>query len=156
MDGGDRIEKLVARLDQIPDAGSRELAHELIAAILALHRAGWQRVLEFAQQAGEPGHALLRRVADDDLTGGLLALYELHPDSMESRVEQTLRTFDAAVQTTDITEGNVRVSLRSGGTGLKRRLEAAIREACPDAASVKVEAPERVAGFVPLASLTAK
>ena len=123
------IEELVTRLDQIADANSREIAHELMTAILALNSAGWQRLVEFVQQAGEPGQTVLRKMAEDNLTGGLLALYGLHPDSMESRVNRTLRMFDAVTQTTDVSDGQVKVTLHSGyglttqtGSGDSRRL----------------------------------
>jgi hypothetical protein len=152
----DRIEELVARLDTIPDPQSREAAHQLVAAILDLNAAGLRRILELSQQAGAPGQALLRKIAEDSLTGGLLALYGIHPDSMETRVQQTLQKLNTTAHTLHVKDGNVTVKLRSGGPSLKSRLEAAIREVCPDAESVIVQEPGRVAGFVPLTSLTAQ
>jgi hypothetical protein len=50
-------------------------------------------------------------------------------------------------------EGVVRVRVTGNGRGLKESVEAAVREAVPDAAEIVIEESAPSGGFVPLSSL---
>ena len=146
-----RIEKLVERVGEIPDIESRKAAHELMEAVLELHGAGLERTLEILFESGESGKVAIRKLAADKLVSSLLVLHGLHPDDMETRVQQALGKMSGRAELLGIFEGVVRV--RVTGDGLRESVEAAIREAVPDAAEVLVEQRELLHGFVPLSSI---
>jgi hypothetical protein len=154
-DRGRRIESLVQKIETFPDAESRHAAHALVEAILELHGAGIERMLEIVYDSGESGKAALRQFAGDGLVASLLVLHGLHPDDLQTRVQQTLAKSHGLAELIGVFEGVVRVRLTSGGHGLKETVEAGLREAIPDAANVIVEEYIPAQAFVPLGSLGA-
>lgn len=150
-----RIEELVRLLGDIPDRQSRDTAQALMEAVLELHGAGLERIMELTFDAGEPGMALIRRFAGDGLVSSLLLLHGLHPDDIETRVQHVLGKLNGQAELSGVFEGVVRVRLNGSGCGLKDSVEAAIREAVPDAVDIVVEESPSLNGFVPLMSLGA-
>jgi hypothetical protein len=152
-----RIDELVRRLEQISDSGARETASELIQAVLALHGAGLERMLELVTESGQSGEALMRRFASDNLVSSLLVLHDLHPDELEHRVRQVLAQQSVHAQLVTVVDGVVRVRVASGGCHSNGNsvelLESILRDAVPDAASIIVENAAPQNGFVPLAAL---
>jgi Fe-S cluster biogenesis protein NfuA len=148
-----RIEQLVEQVDAIPDPKSRASAHALMEAILELHGAGLDRMVEIVLDSGESGKAALRRFAGDDLIASLLVLHDLHPDDIETRVHRALAKMSGNAELVGVFEGVVRIRLTSSHCGLKETVEAALREAVPDAAEIVVEEALPTAGFVPIESL---
>jgi len=69
-----RLDALLADVESLPDPRPQALAHELVRTLMRFYGAGLGRIV-----AALPP-ATLRRLADDDLVGGLLALHDLHPD----------------------------------------------------------------------------
>jgi hypothetical protein len=147
-----RIEDLVRRLALIPDRESRDTAKALMEAILELHGAGLERMMEIIFDSGESGKASIRRFAGDGLVASLLVLHNLHPDDLETRVHHALGKFHGA-ELIGVFEGIVRVRLSGSGCGLKDSVEAAVREAAPDAVEIVIEESLPSNGFVPLTSL---
>lgn len=147
------IEDLVGRVGAIPNQQSRETAEALVSAILELHGSGLERILELLQEAGEAGEVLIGRIAGDHLAGGLLTLHGLHPDSLETRVGKALTRLAAEVESVSVADGVVRVRLKPGGRGRREKVEAALREAAPDAAEITVGENNLADSFVPLASV---
>jgi Fe-S cluster biogenesis protein NfuA len=167
------IEELVRKLESAGDAGVRATARELVQALLDVHSAGLERVMELIDQAGEPGAALIARLAEDDIVKHLLVLHGLHPVDLEARVQQaveaarpSLRSKGGHVERVVVDEaGTVAVTLRveGGNHGCgspSATLEAAVQDAiytsAPDVASLIVEvasAEPVVAAFVPIGSL---
>src|SRR4051812_35879119 len=82
-----RIEDLVRRMEAIPEPASRDTAQALMEAILDLHGAAMERMMEIVFDAGESGKGLVRRLAGDSLVASLLVLHGLHPDDIETRVQ---------------------------------------------------------------------
>jgi NifU-like domain len=148
-----RIEDLVRRLEEIPDPESRNTAHALMEAILELHGAGLERMMEIVFDTGDSGKAAIRRFAGDGLVASLLVLHGLHPDDMETRVQQALGKMHGNAELMGVFEGVVRVRVTGNGRGLKESVEAAVREAVPDAAEIVIEESAPSGGFVPLSSL---
>jgi len=148
-----RIEDLVRRLEGIPDRESRETAQSLMEAILELHGAGFERMMDIVFETGESGKAAIRRFAGDGLIASLLLLHGLHPDDMETRVLHALGKAHGTAELLGVFEGVVRVRLTGSGCGLKESVEAAVREAVPDATEIVIEEGLAQNGFVPLASL---
>lgn len=148
-----RIESLVRKLEALPDLESRNTAHALMEAILELHGAALERMMDIVFDAGDFGKVAIRQFAGDDLVSGLLVLHGLHPDDIETRVQHALGKMHGNAELIGVFEGAVRVRLTAAGCGLKDSVEAAIREAVPDACEVVVEESSPLHGFVPLTSL---
>ncbi|HMF76894.1 MAG TPA: hypothetical protein VK604_14635 [Bryobacteraceae bacterium] len=148
-----RIEDLVRRLGDIPDRETRETAQALMEAIMELHGAGLERMMEIVFDTGESGKAAIRRFAGDSLVASLLVLHGLHPDDMETRVQQALGKMHGQVELMGVFEGAVRVRLMGNARGLKESVEAALWEAIPDAAEIVVEEGVPANAFVPLSAL---
>jgi hypothetical protein len=147
-----RIEELVRQVEQIPDRESRECAQKAMEAILELHGAGLERMMELVLEGGSSGEAAVRRFTNDSLVSSLLVLHDLHPDDVETRIGETLRKMHAKAELIGVFDGAVRVRLSGEGCGIKESIEAAIRAVAPDVTEVIIE--ERPAqGFVPLAAL---
>jgi hypothetical protein len=147
-----RIEELVRRLEDLPGE-SREIAQSLMEAVLELHGAGLERMMDLVFQAGDVGEATIRRFAGDDLVSNLLVLHDLHPDDIETRVQHALGKMHGDAELLGVFEGIVRVRLTAGGRGVRESVEAAIREAVPDAAEIVISESMAPSGFVPLAAL---
>jgi len=150
-----RIEELVRRLDEIPNRESRETARALMEAILELHGAGLERIMDIVFEQGDPGKAAIRRFAGDDLIASLLLLHDLHPDDLETRVRRALAKTHANAELVSVFEGVVRVRLTGGGCGLRDSVEALVRDAAPDLVELALEETIQSPSndFVPLASL---
>jgi Fe-S cluster biogenesis protein NfuA len=158
----ERVEALVRALEACPDAAAREGARELVRALLDLHAAGLTRMLDLASQAGEPGRALVDRLARDGLVGSLLLLHGLHPVPVERRVAEalervrpSLRRQGGDVELLEATGGVIRVRLRgdqSAGPWLRHAVEEALTEAAADVPAVAFEEAWDLApsGRVPL------
>lgn len=147
-----RIEELVRRLEHSPDSETRDTAHALLETVLELHGAGLERMMEIVFEAGDQGKAAIRHFAGDSLVASLLVLHGLHPDDLETRVQHALNKIQGYVELIGVFDGVVRVRLNGGSYGLKESVEAALREAVPDADEIVI-LQTAASGFVPLAAL---
>jgi len=152
-EGVRQIEELVKRLENIPDRESRDTARSLIEAILELHGAGLQRIMDTLFEAGDSGKVAIRHFAGDPLISSLLVLHDLHPDDIETRVRRALSKMHGEAEVVGVFEGTVRVRLHSSACGLKDSVEAAIRESAPDVVEVVIDTVSVSNNFVPLDSL---
>lgn len=165
-----KIGALVQELETIADPASQSVAKELVRLLMSMHEAGLRRLLEVLEKSGEAGRHLVQEVSKDPIVSGLLVLYELHPDTLQSRVEQKLKQISsvlfrmgAEALLVSTGEGLVRVRLetngRSCGSTLKQIqtvVEDAIYEAAPDMSGLIVEGLEQPAsssGFVAVEKL---
>lgn len=161
----ERVEALLAEFTRAePEASER--AEELVRLLMELYGAGLARVVEAADAA------MVQRLADDELVGGLLMLHDLHPLDTDTRVRQALDTVRpylgshaGGVTLLGIDEDRV-VRLRLEGTcdgcpasmvTVKSAIEGAIFTAAPEIACVDVQGvadphdgPPAEPGFVPL------
>ncbi len=147
------IETLLQDVDRYPDLAARTHTKALVQALLDLHGAGLERIVERAAQAGPAGFALIDALAEDELVGSLLLLYGLHPLDLETRVRRALDNVRPYVQShggslefLGADGGQVRVrivgscqSCASTARGLQQAIEDAVYEKAPDVASVEVE-----------------
>ncbi|HWB86609.1 MAG TPA: hypothetical protein VG675_20870 [Bryobacteraceae bacterium] len=154
------LEKLVEKVRSLPDSEARQAALELVQAVMDLHAAGLDRMMDILSTS-ESGRSLLEEFADDPAASGILLLHDLHPFDLETRVlraiaEPSFRARGAHVELVSIREGTVHVRVE-GGPALEAAVRRAIGEAAPDAAEIVVESSDtRVSGgFVPLAELRA-
>jgi hypothetical protein len=161
----EKIESLIATLDESGDPQIRACAKDLVSLIMDFHGAGLERMMQMISQAGEAGKNITERFDRDELVRSLLLLYGLHPLDFETRVRRaiekagpSLRAHGAGAELLSVADGAVRVRLSGskgcGAAGLKAALEEALYEAAPDMAQLSVEEPEPASStFLPLASL---
>ncbi len=142
-----RIEELVRRIESFADPEARATAAELMQAVLELHGAGLERMMDLAFESGQTGEALIRRYASDDLVASLLVLHGLHPDDLETRVRHLLAKLPGHPELIGAFDGVVRVRAAADA---KQAVETALREAVPDAVEITVEPRFEQNGFVPL------
>jgi len=145
-----RIEELVRRLGDIRDAQDRQTAHNLMEAVLELHGAALERMMDIVYESGEAGKIVIRRMGGDGLVSSLLILHGLHPDDMETRVQHALGKMHGNAELLGIFEGIIRVRLTGSGCGLRESVEVALRDAIPDAEKIVIEESLPSDGFVPL------
>lgn len=152
-----RIESLVRRLEQIADGESRGIAEQLMQAVLDLHGAGIEKMMDLVFESGPGGDALLRRFANDSLVSSLLVLHGLHPDDLENRVRQVLVKVPGHAELLSVLDGVARIRLSAGGCGSgetdEASLKAILSEAVPDLAEVVVQQSAAMNSFVPLLSI---
>lgn len=149
-----RIGEMVEQLESAADPNARAMAKELLESLMALHGAALERILQLASDAGEPGEAIIRKCGRDDLVGGVLLLYGLHPENLRTRVtraleksQRSMESHGASAELISVSEDGVvtlRLHVKPNGCGstaasLKSNLEAVIQDAAPDATSIVVE-----------------
>jgi Fe-S cluster biogenesis protein NfuA len=148
-----RLEALVREAERLPDPAAQATIRELLRALLDLHAAGLERLLEHLAGAGPAGRTVLDACARDDVGGGLLLLHGLHPLGLEDRVRQALdgvrpylRSHGGNVELLGVEGGVVRLRLQgscdhcpSSAVTMKQTIEEAIYGKAPDVTAVEVE-----------------
>src|SRR5580704_17673288 len=168
------IEALVNRIENVADPALKATAKELVQSLMELHGAGIERMLEIVRQDATSESSIIEALVRDDRVRGLLLIYGLHPDSLETRVAQALEKtrpylkshggnvnlvgVDDLGAVTLRLEGNCHGCPSSSAT-LKLAVEEAIYEAAPDVIAILVhgeiqELPATTLGFVPLSQLS--
>jgi Fe-S cluster biogenesis protein NfuA len=164
-----RLSELVTQFEQMPDSPQKATGKELLQHLMEVHAQGLERMLEIAFESGEGGGALIDRLGKDDVAGGLLLLYSLHPDALETRVETAvdrmrpkLRKLSCSIDLLSVDEGAVRVRINKSGhscgstTGeLRSMVESGVYEFAPDVVSLEILGLDEATatGFVALESL---
>lgn len=168
-----RIEELIHRIEKVSDPDARAAAVELVQSLMELHGTGIGRMMEIVAESGESGLDVIDDFGRDELVGGLLLLYGLHPIPLETRVRQALdkvrpylQSHGGNVDLVGVDEGVVRLRMQGSCSGcpssamtLKSSIEEAIYEAAPDVAEIiAVEEPKAQqpspSGFVSIEHLT--
>jgi Fe-S cluster biogenesis protein NfuA len=88
----DRVQALSEQVDELPDAQARELAHELVAAVIAMYGDGLRRIMETISGSREAGETILDQLAQDGAVASLLLIHDLYPVGLEERVREALDT----------------------------------------------------------------
>lgn len=164
-----RIGELMQEMESIADPAVRAATTGLVKAIMDLHGTALERELEIVAEAGEPGMEIIDRLGRDSLVSGVLVLYGLHPEHVETRVAKAverirpqLRKQGCEVELLDAAEGVVRLRLDAGphtcgstAKTMQATLEAAIYDAAPDLVSLVMEGLEEkpASGFLSLDKL---
>jgi Fe-S cluster biogenesis protein NfuA len=168
------IDKMVRALEEAKDPVLRANAKELVQALMALHGACLERILEVVGQSGVSGKSIIDTFARDGVVKSVLLLYGLHPIDIKARVLEALEKMRSSIRSNSRTVSFVgiddagmltlRMEGKSEGCGssdsaLKQAVEQAIYEAAPDISGIVmegfVEKKTSTAGFVPLATLAA-
>ncbi len=149
----DRVQELTEQLDQLPDARARELAQELVGAVIAMYGDGLARIIDAIGRSRAAGEAILDELAQDGAVSSLLLIHDLYPVSLEDRVVEALDTVrpymeshGGNVQVVGIDDGVARLVLQgscNGCSASRATLELAIKQAleehAPDLAGLEVE-----------------
>ena len=168
------IDKMVRALEEAKDPTLRANAKELVQALMTLHGACLERMLEVVGQSGEFGKSIIDAFARDGVVKSVLLLYGLHPVDVKTRVLEALEKTRPSMRShagtvsfvsmDDVGMVTLRMEAKTEGCGssaaaLKQAVEQAIYEAAPDISGIimegYVEKSSATAGFVPLASLAA-
>jgi Fe-S cluster biogenesis protein NfuA len=166
-----RLGELVSHFDQMPDSPQKTAGRELMQLLMDVHGQGLERMMEIIFENREAGSALIDQLGKDEIAGGLLLLYSLHPDAIETRVHTALerirlrlRKLSCAIDLVSINEGAVRVRVTKSGHScssstkeLRGLVENAVYEIAPDITALEIlglEEPSST-GFVALDSLLA-
>lgn len=134
-----RVEELIAAIQEHANPVVRASAVELVRALLDVHRAGLAQTLEQILRQGEPGQAILNELLQNDLVSRLLLLHGLHPVDLQTRLQRALdplrarlRTLGADVELIRATHEAVELRVCGGSDDAHRLLETAILAAAPD------------------------
>jgi Fe-S cluster biogenesis protein NfuA/nitrite reductase/ring-hydroxylating ferredoxin subunit len=159
-----RVEQLSARVEQLADPAARELAQELVGAVIDMYGDGLRRIVEAIAASREAGATILDELAQDGAVASLLLIHDLYPVPLRDRVLEALDTVrpymeshGGDVELLGVEDGVARLALRGSCQGCaasQATLELAIRQAldeyAPDLAGVEVEGvaqPPTIAGF---------
>jgi Fe-S cluster biogenesis protein NfuA len=164
-----RIGELVQNLETIADPAARAAAKELVQVLMDLHGAGLERILEIVFQSGDSGARVIDELGADSLVSSLLVLYGLHPESLQTRVEQklkqirsTLHKMGASAELVSVNGGDVHLWISVEGhtcgsskSTMRTTVEEAMYEAAPDLTSLVMEGLDEpdASGFVALDAL---
>jgi Fe-S cluster biogenesis protein NfuA len=168
------IDKMVRALEEGQDPVLRAKAKELVQALMTLHGACLERMLDVVGKNGESGKSIIDTFARDGVVKSVLLLYGLHPVDIKTRVLEALEKTQPSMPAHAVTVSFVSideagmVTLRmegksegcgSSASALKQAVEQAIYEAAPDISGIVmqgyVEKASATTAFVPLASLAA-
>ncbi len=164
-----QLGKLIAEFDRMPDSPQKTACKQLVQLLMDVHGAGLERMMEIVFESGSAGPATIDTLGKDATTGGLLLLYSLHPDDLETRVRNAmeilrprLRKSSCTAELVQVDDGAVQVRVTTSGHScgsstkdVKAIVEDGIYEYAPDIASLEILGLEEpsASGFVALESL---
>jgi Fe-S cluster biogenesis protein NfuA len=148
----ERVQELSEAVEELPDPRARELASELVSAVMAMYGDGLERILAAISDAGEPGAAILDRLTEDGAVSSLLLIHDLYPVALHERVLEALDTVrpymeshGGNVELVSLDQGVARLALRGSCNGcsasratLEQAIEQALAEHAPDLAGLEV------------------
>ncbi|HVL84941.1 MAG TPA: NifU family protein [Pseudonocardia sp.] len=140
----ERIDALLDDIDARAGQPARAAAEELVRQLMLFYGAGLAQIVETIRAGAGPD--LVHRIAANPLVGSLLAVHDLHPVELNTRLRHALDTarrrlgsHGAGVEFTGVDgEGMVRVTIPGGcGTDTIRDVvAAAVADAAPETAGV--------------------
>ena len=157
-----RVQDLQERLDASADPATRELADELVAAMLQMYGAGLERIMSALFAAGEEGERIAAGLAGDELLATLLLIHDLHPVPLEDRVHEALErvrpymeSHGGNVEFLSLEHGIARIRLQgscsdcsASSVTLELAIKQALEEMAPDLEGLEVEgvSPQTMGG----------
>jgi Fe-S cluster biogenesis protein NfuA/nitrite reductase/ring-hydroxylating ferredoxin subunit len=150
---GERIRKLLERIEALPYPGAKELMQECMEAVLAFYGQGLSRILQVVDGAGPYGQRVYQDLIHDDVINGLLLIHDLHPLDLETRlrgaldkVRPYLRSHGGNVELISLENDVAKLRLQgtckscaSSSVTLELAIRHAIEQACPDLVHFGVE-----------------
>jgi Fe-S cluster biogenesis protein NfuA/nitrite reductase/ring-hydroxylating ferredoxin subunit len=163
----ERVQELQQRLDEHGEARTRELADELVGAVVELYGAGLERIVSRLIEAGADGERLAAALAEDPFVSTLLLIHDLHPVALERRVQEALdsvrpymESHGGSVELLSLQDGVAHIRLRgscsdcsASAVTLELAIKQALEQAAPDLAGLEVEgvAPQVTGMALPMA-----
>jgi Fe-S cluster biogenesis protein NfuA/nitrite reductase/ring-hydroxylating ferredoxin subunit len=149
----ERVQDLQAQLEATGDSPARELAEELVSAVVQMYGAGLERVLEALLSGGEGGERIAASLAQDPLVATLLLIHDLHPVPLEQRVQGALdsvrpymESHGGNVELLSVRDGIARIHLQgscsdcsASAVTLELAIKQALEDAAPDLEGLEVE-----------------
>jgi Fe-S cluster biogenesis protein NfuA len=149
---GERIEELLASLRSRGGAAA-ETAEELVRLLVGMYGDGLAAIMAALAGEGEPGRAMIDRLAADPVVEGLLLLHGLHPLDVDARIQRALDevrpylgSHAGGVEYLGVTDGVARLRLEGSCHGcpsstvtVQLAIEGAVQDAAPEVSEVVVE-----------------
>jgi Fe-S cluster biogenesis protein NfuA/nitrite reductase/ring-hydroxylating ferredoxin subunit len=139
-----RVQELQVALDAAEDGPTHRLAEELVAAVVQMYGSGLERIVDALLTAGEDGERIAVSLAGDTLVSTLLLIHDLHPVSLEDRVQAALdsvrpymESHGGNVELLALEQGVAKIHLQGSCSDCSASavtLELAIKQALEDAA----------------------
>ena len=164
----ERVQELQALLDGCEQSVARDLAEELMSAVLQLYGTGLERILGGVLASGPEGARIASELADDPLVATLLLIHDLHPIPLEERVQRALDSVrpymdshGGNVDLLSLQDGVARIRLQgscsdcsASSVTLELAIKQALEDAAPDLEGLEVEgvAPQMPGLALPMAS----
>jgi Fe-S cluster biogenesis protein NfuA len=150
---GARVEELLDSLRSGGFGGAAAAAEELVGLLVGLYGDGLARIVAILADEGDAGAAILTRLADDPQVEGLLLLHDLHPLSIDSRIQRALDrvrpylgSHAGGVQYLGVVDGVARLRLEGSCHGcpsstvtVQLAITSAVQDAAPEVSDVMVE-----------------
>lgn len=148
-----QLDDLLRQVEQSGDPTLRTYLQRIVQAILDLHGAGLEKLLEHIANDGSAGRRILDACGRDPVVSGMLLLHDRHPLDLEARVRlalesvrPALRSHGGNVELIDIDDGVVRLRLvgschncSSSAATTEQTIEAAVLGFAPEIADIEVE-----------------
>lgn len=163
-----RVQDLQERLESTQASGTRELAEELVSAVVQMYGAGLERVVASLFDAGEEGERIAVGLTEDPLVATLLLIHDLHPVPIEDRVQGALdsvrpymESHGGNVELLSLRQGVARIKLEgscsdcsASAVTLELAIKQALEEAAPDLEGLEVDgvAPQATGLALPMAN----
>jgi Fe-S cluster biogenesis protein NfuA/nitrite reductase/ring-hydroxylating ferredoxin subunit len=147
-----RIQDLQERLEATGEETTREVADELVSAVVQMYGAGLERIVELLADAGPDGRAFADAMSQDGLVSTLLLIHDLHPVPLEDRVRAALdevrpymESHGGNVELLSLHDGVATIHLRgscsdcsASSVTLELAIKQALEEAAPDLEALEV------------------
>jgi Fe-S cluster biogenesis protein NfuA/nitrite reductase/ring-hydroxylating ferredoxin subunit len=148
-----RVQELQARLESAPDPGTRELAEDLVSAVVQMYGAGLEQILAVVFAGGDAGAQIGASLAQDPLVATLLLIHDMHPVPLADRVQGALdsvrpymESHGGNVELLSLEQGIARIRLQgscsdcsASSVTLELAIKQALEDAAPDLEGLEVE-----------------
>jgi Fe-S cluster biogenesis protein NfuA len=148
-----RVQTLTEAHEALPDGPEKQLADELIGAIVELYGEGLERIVAALQAAGTAGAEIHEQLVDDGVVASLLLIHDLYPVDLEARIREALdsvrpymESHGGDVELLGLEDGVARLRLVGHCKGcpasaatLELAIKDAIDQAAPDLVGLEVE-----------------
>ncbi len=148
----DRVQELTEKVDQLGNEHAKELAQELVGAVIAMYGDGLERIMDAIGRSRQAGATILDELSQDGAVASLLLIHDLYPVTLRDRVLEALDTVrpymeshGGNVELVALDEGVAKLALQGSCNGCaasRATLELAIKQAldehCPDLAGLEV------------------
>jgi Fe-S cluster biogenesis protein NfuA/nitrite reductase/ring-hydroxylating ferredoxin subunit len=148
-----RVQEHSAALEALEAGPAKEIAEELVAAIVELYGDGLARIVAALEEAGVAGREIHDKLVEDGVVASLLLIHDLYPIDLETRVHEALasvrpymESHGGDVELLSLEDGVARLRLAGHCNGcaasastLELAIKQALDEAAPDLAGLEVE-----------------